>query len=172
MSIYQDRVTYFKNLAKADPVIRHEVDGRIAFFDVDESEVISALQAKADTPFVWYRGLRISPAEMQGGLKDLVQHTLLFYSKIQPDDEHPDLTSATRAAKDIAFDLCEHWRRRIYTDGYDDSRNGAPFDNIDTSSLMIEEAQLFGDNYIGWRLSFTEVKINLDYHIPEEGYWD
>jgi hypothetical protein len=170
MSIYQDRKTYFKNLAKADPVIRHEVDGRISYYATDEETVVSGVKGSDAKAFVWYEGLQVNSADPDGAFNSIIPHTLRFYIKIEQDDTDKDLHSATERALEVAFEICEHWRRRIYTDGYNDGA-GQPFDKINPSTIALSALQVFADNFIGWRLTFTETKIEIDYHIPETAYW-
>jgi len=171
MSLYTDRKTYFEGLAAADPVIKHGVDGRVSFFtDATEEALLAGIINKCDPPFVWYEGPKGNMQDVAGGLNENITHTLRFYSKGVVNDSVIDKETAAENAYNESFLLVQHWMHRIIADGYNDADGGA-FDNVDMGSVNYSKMPVFNDFFYGWQLQFIEVKIDMDFTIPEQNYW-
>lgn len=170
MSLYTSRTDYFLALAQHDPVLRHLVGGRVSFFATDEDTVLSAVKEKVELMFAWYDGFRVGAIDTEGSLNRGLHHSVKFYGKVIIDEGHLDVHTAKEKAYADTFDMSEHWMKRILSDGYDDGLNKT-FHKIDTGSVMVSKLPMFADMFVGWILTFSELRIDEDLSIPEAGYW-
>jgi hypothetical protein len=174
VSTFKQRRIYFQSIAEASNLIAHGqlVEGvaRRSFFRINgELELAAAVMDKADTPCMVHNDFVVIPSQpVPYVYRKTIVNEILFLSKF---DAQNGLATEWEEASDLAYAAAAEFLSFMLHDFEENGRCCNLF-HFDLNGAKLEMYGPVLDNWIGWRLTFTDLEKGNEFKYNADSFTD
>lgn len=172
MSTFKNRRIYFQSIAQSSNLIAdgHLVEGvpRKSFFRINgELELAAAVMDKADSPCMVHSDFVVMPSQpVKYVYRKTIINELLFLCKF---DAQNGLANEMEDALDLAYAAAAEFLSFMLHD-YEENGSCCNLFHFDLNGSKLEMYGPVLDNWIGWRLTFTDLEKGNEFRYDANSF--